>query len=665
MLSLPWFTWVAVWMVALFVIGFWFAVARAMLAACVAIFSASWMALCALLSKVFGAPLTSGGTAHFATRLEMKKSGVFIPSGLPLGTWQNGQTIYEPRGSHVAVIAPPRSRKSWGVIMPVLRTYRGSCIVTDLRGELYEHTAQQRAEYGPVFKFDPASPDSCCLNVLDAIRWNTPYAYGDVDRIVHHILAPTGNNIGDEFRQNGIPLLRAMIFDRHTVGQPHLPAVVEWMNDATRSINEKLDSLLHDSPDPVVQSGARRTLDMSPKLRQGVWNAVIETLGIFEDPIIREHTQTSDCYLADLLHGPVPTTIYLTMPFHEITRLGRYLGLFVECIVSLVSAPHAPARHPLLLCLDEMANLGKLTELEKAVSYLQGSGCQCVFVFQNISQILDTYGPTTPLLSGVSTHVFYTPVPTDTRTSQLVSMALGQSTVTVLSASVGDSETRTHSERERSLLTADEVTRLPKTRAVIFTQEHPPIYAYKLGSIPDPWYVRTLAYLQVHPSAAMSVCTTGLLAFCLWPLLYVQLMPDGILARVQTLVNAPVQASSSTPMQSSTLAPVASSVAATTQQELPWSLWYRQETSFGPIGPKVLTDTATRDACMQALVGGYGRQLATIKSPANVASKMFKVLREDPDHFHWSTSMGFGGRRWFETEIWCEEKRPTREAESQ
>src|SRR5262245_29010119 len=65
------------------------------------------------------------GTAHWATRREVARAGLLTPGSVPLGLY-DGQTLYEPKGAHAVVFGPPRSGKSWGVVMPVLRQWPGS-----------------------------------------------------------------------------------------------------------------------------------------------------------------------------------------------------------------------------------------------------------------------------------------------------------------------------------------------------------------------------------------------------------------------------------------------------------------------------------------------------------------------------------------------------------
>src|SRR5262249_13637443 len=157
---------------------------------------------------------------------------------------------------------------------------------------------------------------------------------------------------------------------------------------------------------------------------------------------------------------------------HDIARLGTFLGALVNALVAVLGSPDRPPRHKVLLCLDEMANLGAVPELEKGVSYLQGSGTQLLAVFQNLPQVLATYGPNTPLLASISTQVHYRPH--DVTTAEHIAAHLGQTTTIARSwrsqygllSGVSDPS---DSERARALMTPAEILRLADTDPLLLT----------------------------------------------------------------------------------------------------------------------------------------------------------------------------------------------------
>ena len=124
------------------------------------VLSGAGRTLRAVVQWIFGLPLVSAGSAHFASPREIKAAGLLGDTGLPLAAYGTEQVLREPEGGHVVVFGPPRSWKSTGVIMPALREFSGSCVINDLRSELYEKTHEARERFGPVFRFAPTALES-------------------------------------------------------------------------------------------------------------------------------------------------------------------------------------------------------------------------------------------------------------------------------------------------------------------------------------------------------------------------------------------------------------------------------------------------------------------------------------------------------------------------
>ena len=113
------------------------------------------------------------------------------------------------------------------------------------------------------------------------------------------------------------------------------------MTEPTRSVKEKLADLLA-SPNALVTSGARRLLDQSERLRAATWSAALAPLTIFEDPTIAAHTRHSDVTLEALLYGTETLSLYVCMGFHDIARLGTFLGALVNALVAVLGSPDRP-----------------------------------------------------------------------------------------------------------------------------------------------------------------------------------------------------------------------------------------------------------------------------------------------------------------------------------
>src|SRR5579862_213241 len=114
------------------------------------------------------------------------------PAGGRRPEWDNGRSLRGRAGlivgrtrwrffryagqGHIITVAPTRSGKGVGAVIPNLLLYPGSIVVTDPKGENYAVTAERRRALGHrVVAYDPfgvaASPDDrASYNPLDHVR---------------------------------------------------------------------------------------------------------------------------------------------------------------------------------------------------------------------------------------------------------------------------------------------------------------------------------------------------------------------------------------------------------------------------------------------------------------------------------------------------------------
>jgi type IV secretion system protein VirD4 len=436
-------------------------------------------------ARLTGREPSSWGTTHWAGKSEIEARGLLREGGIPLGTYQ-GKPLYESMGGHIALIGPPRSLKSRGLTAPAIAGFDGSLLVNDPQAELWAMTHTDREQRGPTYRFSPTQKESCAINVLDACRFGQDEAHGDVQRLVHGLLSPDPGEAWNDFRLEAEPLLVAIVFDRQASGEGNLPAVLRWMTSPAQSMSEKMKGLLS-SHLPVVSGGARRFLDKSERLQASVWSAALSSLTIYQDPLVAANTDHSDVDLSDLQHGTRPVSIFLTPPFAEVARLRPLLGTLTEMLVSRFSAQQHTPRQKVLLALDEAMNLGRLSELERGTSFLQGCGVQILLVLQNVLQFRQTYGTDSPLLASIGTGIYYTPG--DPETAEYLSNELGVRTERLRPESTtftfwGAFSHRTvgTSEHERSLLTPDECRRIDEQAMVCLVKGMAPVMGRKLGT---------------------------------------------------------------------------------------------------------------------------------------------------------------------------------------
>ena len=153
------------------------------------------------------APSTSHGSARWGSGAELRR-----PTGLLLGrpisdaiagSSKNGTRPsflrYAGEG-HLLTVAPTRSGKGVGCVIPNLLTYPGSVLVTDPKGENYAVTARARRSLGQVVHaLDPfdAVGGTAALNPLDLIDAESPDALDDA-RLIADMLVVADSTTGGE-----------------------------------------------------------------------------------------------------------------------------------------------------------------------------------------------------------------------------------------------------------------------------------------------------------------------------------------------------------------------------------------------------------------------------------------------------------------------------------
>ena len=138
------------------------------------------------------------GTGRFQTADEISRGGLVARpghehAGIYVGGWSDatGAVHYLRHNGpeHAIVVAPTRSGKGVGNILPTLLSWPGSALVYDEKGELWALTAGWRAsEGGAVIRWEPgAISGSAGFNFLDEVRLGTPFEVSDAQNIAQAI----------------------------------------------------------------------------------------------------------------------------------------------------------------------------------------------------------------------------------------------------------------------------------------------------------------------------------------------------------------------------------------------------------------------------------------------------------------------------------------------
>jgi type IV secretion system protein VirD4 len=196
-------------------------------------------------------------------------------------------------------------------------------------------------------------------------------------------------------------------------------------------------------------------------------------LAAFADPTVVASARSCEIDPSALLSGR--HTLYLCGAAHEQSRLQGVFATLVQAVVdAAVQRAHTtrrPLDPPLLLVLDEAANIAPLRDLDTLASTAAGMGVQLMTICQDLAQLGSRYGPDRArtiannhrakiVLSGVS----------DPTTLDLVSSLLGDEAYRQQSTTSDTAEHRrsyTSSVGYRRLAASDELRRIRPGHGVL------------------------------------------------------------------------------------------------------------------------------------------------------------------------------------------------------
>lgn len=327
------------------------------------------------------------GDARFATSREMAR----LRSGIELGIdTTSGSPVRVTVQSSLLSVAPPRSGKSTGLIIPnlaylELHAWGGPAIVFDPKGEIYLSVSDRRRALGRKV---------VCLDPLGLVggtdQWN-PLADVDANDVLYlqrtaRALLPgatarDGN--GRYFENRAVDLLTGIFVAALSEGQATAQIVNAFLTDRPR-LKTALIALR-------ANTAARRALEIieaDPKTADPIISTAAQAFGWLSDERTEKLVSGNTFDLNDVAKGNLD--IFVTFPSEVGEELAPFLRWFLMDLFSVARRQRLEDR--VLLFVDEAGNLGRFDELLRAASELPGRGISLWTFWQTRSQIVDLYG---------------------------------------------------------------------------------------------------------------------------------------------------------------------------------------------------------------------------------------------------------------------------------
>lgn len=449
------------------------------------------------LAGVHRGRLNQYDDAHFQTRRELKRNkmiGSLDQNGFIFGKLGSPKSdapfVMAPpdRFPHAMMIAPTGRGKGVGFVIPNLLHFTGSGIILDVKGENFAKTSihRQHGLKNGIWYFSPFDDErgSHRFNPLARIAAlpSAERQYTALNSMADLFLIPEGES-AQSFFNAGKRLFIASCLYAIEKRRPTLGYAGELMAGGGDK-KKTYTTIAEDTQIPIV---SRTFLEMAdvPEKTLGAYVSVIQGSGLelWNDPAVDRVTSASDFDFSTF--RAKPQSLYIVVqPEHLKTLAPLIRLLFADAIASLQRKEPGPDEpHAVMFLMDEFDQLGRQPLVLSSIKTIRSFGGRFFIISQTIPGLDDIYGETgrRSLQGGAGVQIYMTPQ--DDRTADVLSNALGRSTVTAVTESqsriraLEDSANVSRRSEERPLISANELLRFPLDEVLVLPEGQYPIRA--------------------------------------------------------------------------------------------------------------------------------------------------------------------------------------------
>ncbi|CTQ34861.1 type IV secretory system conjugative DNA transfer family protein [Jannaschia rubra] len=481
--------------------------------------------------------LTDYDDAHFQSAREMRRNRMV--AGLKRNGFVYGKlgrpgkagqfvSATPDRFPHAIMIAPTGRGKNVGFVFPNLMHFRGSAVVLDVKGENFATTSvhRTRALGNKVWYFSPfdyvATSDedgeeadgqgrevrtrTHRFNPLARIAAlpSTEQQFTAINTMTDLFLSVESKD-AESFFQAGRSLFVVACLRAIETGTPTIGEALRIMNGGGNK-KESYRLIAEETGIAVVREVFLGMADQIDKILDS-YVSVIRGAGLqlWLDPAVDRATSASDFDLASFRREA--QTLYIAIQPEELRTLAPLVRLlFADAIASLQRAqPGSDEPHPVMFVLDEFDQLGRQPNVLQALKTIRSYGGRFFIVTQSIPGLESVYGETDrrALLAAAGVQIYMTPQ--DDRTAEVLSSALGRTTIVAKTRSQGavqrldESGNVSRRSEERPLISASETLRLDTSKVLILPEGQYPILADRITHYADRHFKRIDAARAGHP----------------------------------------------------------------------------------------------------------------------------------------------------------------------
>jgi type IV secretory pathway TraG/TraD family ATPase VirD4 len=414
------------------------------------------------------------GSSHFATLQEYKRFRKNQHGGVNFyGRFygdQQGPQKYtylgdmfslndEDAARGIITIGNPGSGKSSSVILPIIfdsMRLGQNLVITDPQLELRNKIIKYAGVFGHrVIIHDPTATQLPRFNLARGIKTVSQA------QAVADVLIPKGGGGSDGFwTKSAQNLLAACLLRYDNVGSIY----TDFSN--AKAMAKKLGEF-NDDAQRLAGSFINSISDSDGKFATNVIATLSTSLSGWADQAIRDSTEDSDFDVRDLVNADVPTVLVLACPGAERRVIAPYLGaVLTKMLFDLDSIGERQADGqlpiPVKFVLEEFPALGDLSSVVEFANLVRKRRISFILACQTMGQLENIYGRngSQTLLAGMAFQIIFGGC--DQATAKYFSDVAGAGTTRKAN------EDGRIQERQRKLLTPDEIIRPPQGNSTIF-----------------------------------------------------------------------------------------------------------------------------------------------------------------------------------------------------
>jgi len=417
---------------------------------------------------------------------------------LYLGAGEGGWVCARPEEAAL-VLGPPRSGKTSAVVVPAVLAAAGPVVSTSTKLDVLTATLPARRRLGRCWLYDPTGsvPPPPGVEVLrwspvdGCRRWDDALLVARAMVGAARPWSRTGAGGAELHWTERAEALLAPLMHAAALGEVVMAEVARWVN--RREAAPALDLLRQHGADVAadVLSGIEAT---DPRELSGIWSTAAGVLAAYRSEAAQASAAETAIDVARFPEGA--DTIYVCAG-------ARHQDLVAPLVVGLIEQvraatfaragrePGSPAGPPVVLALDEVANIAPLPGLPGMVAEGGGQGLLVMACFQDLSQARPRWGAAADGFLSLFGAKLVLPGIGDVRTLEAVSALCGEVDVPVRSTTRGPGWRRrstTLATHRRRRVPVDEVARGRPGAALLLRGSEPPAWLRLTPWFADePW----------------------------------------------------------------------------------------------------------------------------------------------------------------------------------